>query len=83
MSQLGGALLGQGKAAEAEPLILAGYEGLQARAARIPAPARSRLAEAAARVVQLYEAKGQPAKANEWRTRLGLWPEFPADPFSK
>jgi tetratricopeptide (TPR) repeat protein len=82
-SQLGGSLLGQKKFPEAEPLILAGYEGLEDRAARIPAPRRPRLAEAAARVVQLYEARGQPAKTNEWRMRLGLWPELPAHPFSK
>ena len=37
-SQLGGSLMGQKKFAEAEPLILAGYEGMKAREAKIPAP---------------------------------------------
>ena len=36
MSQLGGALLGQGRYAEAEPLVIEGYEGMKARAAKIP-----------------------------------------------
>ena len=35
-SMLGGALLGQKKYAEAEPLLLAGYEGMKARADKIP-----------------------------------------------
>ena len=44
---LGGALLGQKKYADAEPLLLAGYEGMRARQVRILAPARTRLGEAA------------------------------------
>ena len=35
-SLLGGSLLGQKKFAEAEPLILAGYEGMKAREDKIP-----------------------------------------------
>ena len=35
-SLLGGALLGQKKFAEAEPLLLAGYEGLKLREKTIP-----------------------------------------------
>jgi hypothetical protein len=55
-SQLGGCLLGQKKLAEAEPLVVSGYEGMKAREAKIPAPSKYRLTEAAKRVVQLYEA---------------------------
>ena len=43
---------------------------MKAREARIPAPARPRLAEAAERVVKLYEAWGKPDKAAEWRAKL-------------
>ena len=82
-SQLGGSLLGQKKFAEAEPFILQGYEGLKAREAKIPAPSRKRLAEAAERVVKLYEAWGKPDKAAEWRRRLGPGPELPADAFAR
>jgi Tetratricopeptide repeat len=38
-SLLGGSLLGQKKYAEAEPLIVSGYEGMKAREAKIPRPA--------------------------------------------
>ena len=69
-SLLGGSLLGQKKYAEAEPLIVSGYEGMKAREARIPAPGKPRLTEAAERVVQLYEAWGKKDKAAEWRAKL-------------
>jgi hypothetical protein len=55
-SQLGGSLLGQKKYAEAERLILQGYAGLKAREAKIPAPNKPHLREAAERVTRLYEA---------------------------
>ena len=71
MSLLGAALAGQKKYAEAEPLLIAGYAGLKARAARIPAPTASHVAAAAARIVLLYEAWSKPDKAVEWRTKLG------------
>jgi tetratricopeptide (TPR) repeat protein len=71
MSQLGAALAGQKKYAEAEPLILQGYEGLKARAATIPAPRQNSLAEADGRVVKLYEAWGKADEADEWRKKLG------------
>jgi hypothetical protein len=70
-SLLGGSLLGQKKYAEAEPLIVSGYEGLKAREARIPPQWRKpRLTEAAQRVVRFYEEWGKNDKAAEWRTRL-------------
>jgi tetratricopeptide (TPR) repeat protein len=74
-SVLGGCLLGQEKCAEAEPLILAGYEGMKAREAKIPPPGKPNLSDAADRVVKLYEAWGKPEKAAEWRAKL----EKPAD----
>ena len=46
MSQLGGAMLGQGRCVEAEPPIIQGYEGLEARRTIIPVPFRSRFTEA-------------------------------------
>jgi tetratricopeptide (TPR) repeat protein len=71
-SLLGSALMGQKKLAEAEPLILAGYEGLKAREAKIPPRAKPRLAEAADRVVVLYGAWGKPDQAARWKAKLGL-----------
>jgi eukaryotic-like serine/threonine-protein kinase len=79
MSLLGGWLLGQGRYDEAEPLIVRGYEGMKAGEERIPVPMRSRLLEAAIRVVQLYEARDKP-QADAWKVKLGL-PDLPADVF--
>ncbi len=73
-SQLGGTLVGQKKFAEAEPFILAGYEGMKAREARIPATSKRRLTEAALRVVELYEDWGKKDKAAEWRSKLAKFP---------
>ena len=58
-SLLGGSLLGQRKYADAETFLLQGYEGMKAREARIPAPSRKYLSEAAKRVSQLYDALHQ------------------------
>jgi serine/threonine protein kinase/tetratricopeptide (TPR) repeat protein len=81
MSTLGVALIGQGHHAEAEPLILGGYEGMAARKATIPPPGKPRLPEAAARVVALYEAWGKPEQARQWRAKLGL-AKLPDDVFA-
>ena len=66
-SLLGGALAGQRKYDQAEPLLLAGYEGMKQRAAAIPPAGRTRLPEAADRLVQLYIATGRPAEATKWQ----------------
>jgi hypothetical protein len=82
MSLLGGSLLGQGRYAEAEPLVVAGFEGMKAREARLAIPARSRLLEAAERVVRLYEEWNQPDQAAAWKAKLGLL-DLPADVFAR
>jgi tetratricopeptide (TPR) repeat protein len=69
-SLLGGSLMGQKKYANAEPLLLSGFEGLKAREAKIPGRSKKRLAEAGARIIQLYDAWGKKEKADEWRKRL-------------
>jgi Tfp pilus assembly protein PilF len=71
-SALGAALLGQHKYAEAEPLLLAGYEGMKQRAAQIPSQVRNlRLRAARERLVQLYDAWDKPDEAAKWRKELG------------
>jgi hypothetical protein len=77
MSLLGGALLGQGRSAEAEPLMVAGYEGMKKCESRIPVPERLLLREAVERFVRLYEESGEPAKAAEWRRKLTTQKEVP------
>jgi tetratricopeptide (TPR) repeat protein/predicted Ser/Thr protein kinase len=68
-STLGGALLAQKKFADAEPLLLAGYEGMKQRETKIPANGQVRLTEALERLGQLYDATGRKDKAEEWRKK--------------
>jgi hypothetical protein len=82
-SMLGSSLVGQKKYAEAEPLLLSAYEGMKAPETNYPPAGNARLSEATARIIQLYDAWGKPEKAAEWRTRFGLAPELPADPFAR
>jgi serine/threonine protein kinase/tetratricopeptide (TPR) repeat protein len=70
VSLLGEALAGQKKYAEAELLLLRGYEGMKQREAILPANEKRRLAEAGERVVRFYEATNQPEKARVWRDSL-------------
>jgi eukaryotic-like serine/threonine-protein kinase len=71
---LGESLLGRGKYAEAEPLLLASYEGLrEAPEVGDPEafPATERLGIVALeRIVRLYDAWGQPGRAEPWRKEL-------------
>jgi tetratricopeptide (TPR) repeat protein len=70
MSTLGEALLDQAKFAEAEPLLISGYEGLKQHEAAIPAPQRSRVTKATERILRLYEESGKEDKALRWRMEL-------------
>jgi tetratricopeptide (TPR) repeat protein len=70
-SHLGSALIGLKKYAEAEPLILSGYNELKAREGQIPARSRARIIEGAGqRIIQLYKGWSQPEKVKQWRQRL-------------
>jgi tetratricopeptide (TPR) repeat protein len=73
-SLLGGALLGQGKYADAEPLLLAGYEGMKRHEKGAPPQGRGRLPEAADRLVELYAAWGKPDEVARWRTERAKYP---------
>ncbi len=81
-SMLGEALNGQNKPAEAEPLLVQGYEGLTQRAEKIPKEGKHRLAESLERLVQLYEATGKKDKAKAWQKKLAE-AKAPAKPASK
>jgi tetratricopeptide (TPR) repeat protein len=65
-SLLGASLAGQKKYAEAEPLLLVGYQGMAARKDRMAVPDWYHLDRAREWIVQLYLAWGQPQKAAEW-----------------
>jgi tetratricopeptide (TPR) repeat protein len=71
-SELGGSLLSQKKYAEAEPLLLSGYEGMKQCENGIPTEGKPRLMEALQRLVQLYKATNRPDQAAEWKQKLEL-----------
>ena len=82
-SLLGGALLGQKKYADAEALLLAGYEGMKKRAAKIPPQGKANLTESVERLVQLYEANDKKDEAAKWRKELGSLPPVVKKPPTK
>jgi serine/threonine protein kinase/Tfp pilus assembly protein PilF len=69
-SLLGASLAGQKKYAEAEPLLVEGYAGMEARKDRIAVPDRYHVGGAREWLVQLYESWGKPVQAAEWRKKL-------------
>jgi serine/threonine protein kinase/tetratricopeptide (TPR) repeat protein len=69
-SLLGGSLLSQKKYADAEPLLLRGYEGMKQRDEKIPADAKIRIQEALQRLVQLYDETSRAQQAVEWKAKL-------------
>jgi tetratricopeptide (TPR) repeat protein len=72
-SMLGEALVGQKKYADAEPLLLAGYEGMKTREETAPPQGEVRLSEALERLVTLYESRGADGdaeRAEMYRTLL-------------
>jgi tetratricopeptide (TPR) repeat protein len=66
---LGASLLGQHKYAEAEPLLLAGFDGMMQRANRIPAPNQVYLSETVVYIVHLYLATGKLEQADLWQRK--------------
>jgi tetratricopeptide (TPR) repeat protein/tRNA A-37 threonylcarbamoyl transferase component Bud32 len=69
-SLLGGALLGQEKYSEAQPLLAEGYAGMKEREAKIPKDGKVYLTRALERLVQLHDARGNKAEAARWRKEL-------------
>jgi serine/threonine protein kinase/lipopolysaccharide biosynthesis regulator YciM len=76
-SLLGGALLGQQKYAEAEPLLRDGYEGMKQRETKIWPIEKKPLADAAERLADLYDATGRADEARAWRAKLPPPPPNP------
>jgi len=74
-SVLGAVLLGQRRDAEAEPLLLEGYNGLTKQyATRNAGNKRQQFAEAGERLVHFYEVTGQVEKVREWQAKLSATP---------
>ena len=66
-SLLGAVKQAQGKYEVAEPLLLAGYEGLKAQQDSIPKPYGFMLPEARQRIIDFYETWDKPEEAARWR----------------
>jgi tetratricopeptide (TPR) repeat protein len=77
-SHLGQALLDQNKFADAEPMLVTGYEGMKARQTSIPAGEKPRMLKALERVVKLYELWGKADEAMKWRNDLEAVKAFDA-----
>jgi WD40 repeat protein/serine/threonine protein kinase len=72
-SSLGESLLGQKKYAEAEALLLKGYEGMKAREATIPPLAIFRLPETCERLIDLYTATNRPDDVKKWQAERAIY----------
>ena len=75
-SMLGGALLGQKKSADAEPLLVKGYEGMKQREKTIPnvPQTATRLPDALDRLIELYTATNKPDEAKKWQAERAKYP---------
>jgi serine/threonine protein kinase/tetratricopeptide (TPR) repeat protein len=74
---VGSSLLDQKKYAEAEPLLLAGYEGMKPPGTKVPAGRWPYLRTALKNLVQLYQATERPAQATEWKKKLDEFEQSP------
>jgi tetratricopeptide (TPR) repeat protein len=69
-SILGEALMDQSKFADAEGMLISGYEGMKQHEASIPAADKPRLVKALERIVKLYQGWGKADRAEQWRKTL-------------
>ncbi len=75
-SILGRSLAAQERYAEAESLLLSGYQGLKEREETIPDPFKARVTEALDAIIELYEDWDKPETHGKWiDERHALWRE--------
>jgi hypothetical protein len=75
MSTLGGALLSQKKYADAEPLLLKGYQGMKKREKTIPKGGEIRIPESLDRLIEFYTATNKPEQVKKWRAERAKYPQ--------
>ena len=78
-AMLGASLLGQRKFTEAEPLLVAAYEGINQRREKIPPEYKFRLRESLECLARLYAATGRPDQAAEWKKKLANYDKAEPD----
>jgi hypothetical protein len=64
----------QGKADEAEPLLVEGYREMKAREGAMPTRSRYLLGEAAGRLADLAAARGNAADVAKWQAEKNQYP---------
>jgi hypothetical protein len=79
-SMLGDALPGQRKYADAEPLLLKGYDGMKRREKKIPSPGATRIPEALDRLIELSAATNKPDEAKKWQAERAKYPAEKSPP---
>jgi tRNA A-37 threonylcarbamoyl transferase component Bud32 len=72
-STLGEVLFHRDQPEKAEPLLLAGYDGLKARRAKLSDNHRHQLRQAAQRLLTFYESKSDADKIAHWRAELAQY----------
>ena len=79
-SMLRGALLGQKKYADAEPLLLKGYEGMKLREKSIPPQGSTIIPKSIDRLIELYTATKKPDEVKKWKAERWKYPKEVAPP---
>lgn len=82
-SLLGRAMLGQKKYADAEPLLLAGYEGMKQQEKTVPPQSGTRLPETLDRLIELSSATNRPDEVKKWQAEGAKYPATYAKPPEK
>jgi tetratricopeptide (TPR) repeat protein len=67
---MGACLAGLRRYAEAEPLLVNGYEGMRQRAERMPAKQKKWIHSTGEQIMDLYSKWSKPEQASQWRTKL-------------
>ncbi len=75
MGMLGAALVGQKKYADAEPLLLKGYQGLKDREKTIPELGKIRIPDALDRLIDLSVATNKLDDVKKWRAERAKYPQ--------
>lgn len=66
--------MGQKRYAEAEPLLIKGYEGMKARERAIPPSGRIRILEVLDRLIALYTALDKSGEVQKYRDLQAQYP---------
>ena len=77
-ANLGTALLGQKKYADAEPHLLKAYEGLKVLEKTLSAQTRGSLPETLDRLIELYTVTNKPDEVKKWQAERAQYPQTPA-----